>query len=235
MKGKMDPKKLFIDERLLGYCVYCGDKPTTRDHVPSKVLLDEPYPNDLPVVPACKKCNNDFSKDELYLACFIECVITGSTDPSSIQRVKIRRILERNPTLSARILTSQITNSDGNLLWFPEEQRIRNIVLKLARGHAAYELNEPQLDEPEHLNFMPILYMTKEQFELFNTPLVESGYPEIGSRKFCQLFVTDNQIINSSSWEVIQQGRYKYLVSYSGQIIVRMVLSEYLACEVIWR
>ncbi len=37
----MDPRKLFIDERLTGMCVYCGTRPDTRDTVPSKVLLDD--------------------------------------------------------------------------------------------------------------------------------------------------------------------------------------------------
>ena len=49
----MDPRHLFMDERLTGKCVYCGAQPETRDHVPSKVLLDEPYAAQLPVVGAC--------------------------------------------------------------------------------------------------------------------------------------------------------------------------------------
>jgi len=39
----MNPCHLFMDERLTGMCVYCGAHPETRDHVPSKVLLDKPY------------------------------------------------------------------------------------------------------------------------------------------------------------------------------------------------
>lgn len=73
----MDPRHLFIDERHTGMCVYCGSPPDTRDHVPSKVLLDEPYPPELPVVGACEKCSSSFSLDEQYLACFLDCVIHG--------------------------------------------------------------------------------------------------------------------------------------------------------------
>jgi hypothetical protein len=47
-------------------CVYCGEAADTREHCPSKVFLAKPYPSDLPVVPACEKCNNGFSADELY-------------------------------------------------------------------------------------------------------------------------------------------------------------------------
>lgn len=38
---RMDPRKLFVDERLLEMCAYCGGQPDTRDHVPSRVLLDD--------------------------------------------------------------------------------------------------------------------------------------------------------------------------------------------------
>jgi hypothetical protein len=43
----MDPKHrpLFFDNRLGGdTCIYCGGETETREHVQSKVLLDEPYP-----------------------------------------------------------------------------------------------------------------------------------------------------------------------------------------------
>jgi hypothetical protein len=35
-------------------------------------------------------------------------------------------------------------------------------------------------------------------------------------------------------WIVVQEGRYRYRVSQNDGNIVQMVLSEYLACHVIW-
>ena len=60
----MDPRQLFFDDRFKDACAYCGNNADTRDHVPSKVLLDEPLPPDLPVVAACaglyfQRCNSD--------------------------------------------------------------------------------------------------------------------------------------------------------------------------------
>lgn len=55
-------------------CVYCGKNADTREHCPSKAFLVTPYPSDLPVVPACEKCNNGFSKDELYTKAFINSI-----------------------------------------------------------------------------------------------------------------------------------------------------------------
>lgn len=46
------------DDRVLAGCVYCGAFPDTRDHVPSRMLLDKPFPGKLPVVPCCSSCNN---------------------------------------------------------------------------------------------------------------------------------------------------------------------------------
>lgn len=88
-EGEVDPRQLFFDQRNAGFCVHCGGDDSTSDHVPSKVLLDEPYPDNLPLVPACQTCNNGFSDDESYLACLIECAISGSTDPERVRREKV--------------------------------------------------------------------------------------------------------------------------------------------------
>jgi hypothetical protein len=38
----------------------------------------------------------------------------------------------------------------------------------------------------------------------------------------------------AAGWVMAQDGVYRYAVSWSGPILVRMVLSEYLAAEVCW-
>lgn len=111
---------------------------------------------------------------------------------------------------------------------------MRNVVLKLARGHAAYECSEPRLDEPESLSFVPFCAMSAEQQQLFETPPFEGGWPEIGSRAFLRTLIVESEAFLDSGWQVVQPGRYRYLVAHSGPIAVRFVLSEYLACEVVW-
>lgn len=49
-------------------CVYCAAPAITRDHVPPKALLEEPWPPNLRTVPACEACNGSWSLDEQYLA-----------------------------------------------------------------------------------------------------------------------------------------------------------------------
>ena len=232
----MDPRQLFIDERLTGTCVYCGSHPDTRDHVPSKVLLDEPYPPELPVVGACGKCNASFSLDEQYLACFLDCVIRGGAEASDLHRPNVKRILEGNPALQWRIEGARKRDEADNLIWEPEAGRVRNVVLKLARGHAAYELY-PKLEEPTVVSFVPLQILSDEEISAFEQ-LADGKldlWPEIGSRAFLRAFgKSPDRLPLSSDWIVVQPDRYRYAVAETGGVIVRMVLSEYLACEVVW-
>jgi hypothetical protein len=233
----MDPQKLFVDERLIGLCVYCGREPSTRDHVPSKILLDDPLPINLSVVPACQQCNIGFSLDEQYLACLLECVISGSTDPNSVRRDKVRRILRDNQALALRIATSRHTDESGEVAWVPELDRVKRVLLKLARGHAAYEYSEHPPEEPEHISFGPLIAMSDEKLKFFESPPedVFQGWPELGSRAFLRAVIVGHEPLTADGiWEVVQKGRYRYSVSCSGQLAVRMVLSEYLACAVEW-
>ena len=110
----MDPRQRFLDERLTGYCSFCGGPSETRDHVPPKVFLDESYPQELPVVGACNKCNARTLLDEEYLACFLEWVICGTTDPLGVRREKVRRILEGRPRLKERIAKAKNRDDTGN-------------------------------------------------------------------------------------------------------------------------
>src|SRR5262249_30876896 len=132
----MDQLTDFADPRLINGCVFCdsGRSELTRDHAPSRVLLDSPYPYNLPIVDACRDCNNGFSLDEEYVACLVECAAVGSTNPDIMSRDVVRRILNRSPALRARLEQARrIVN--GVSYFVPEKTRVDNIVAKLARAH----------------------------------------------------------------------------------------------------
>lgn len=77
--------------------------------------------------------------------------------------------------------------------------------------------------------------MSEEQFRSFNTVPFEGLFPEIGSRAFLRTVVVSKNVFTyENGWLTVQEGRYRYSISWSDRIAVRMVLSEYLACEVIW-
>ncbi len=217
-------------------CAYCGVQPDTRDPVPPRVLLDEPFPAQLPVVDACADCNASFSLDEQYLACFLECVLAGTTDPTYVRRRAVSRILREVPALRARIAASQRTDESGGVVWQPEADRVGRLLTKLARGHVAHELYAIH-EDPVAVSFAPLAMLNESErvaFEEvpFQTPAL---WPEIGTRAFMRTVVItghrQSPMLLSEGWIVVQQGRYT--VEPDGSM-VRMVLSEYLACQVVW-
>jgi len=233
----MDPRHLPVDKRLTGCCVFCGGPPDTRDHVPSRILLDEPLPAYLPVVDACGGCNQSFSLDEEYLACLLDCVLSGTADPEGLQRKKVRLALSHNPKLTKMLDKCKRVDEAGRLVWQPQDDRVRNTVLKLARGHAAYELSLPQLEDPLEVTAAPFVAMSEEQHSGFEDALggTIQGWPEVGSRAFHRACgAAPDPLEEDRGWVVVQPGRYRYCVMQTGGVLVQMVLSEYLACRVVW-
>lgn len=224
--------KVFSDSRLDGMCSYCGDFPGTGDHVPSKILLDEPFPENLPKVPCCEKCNQSFSLDEEYIACLIECAIHGTTDTNKLKRQKIRRILTDKESLRQRLERSIYT--DGNSIVFSiEKDRLRNVILKLARGHAKFENSQPQFEEPAYYEVRPIATMTSKQFQVFLKLGEVDKFPEVGSRAMHSLII-DNQTVHTH-WTVVQEPNYRYNVTLSlGRLTVKIIIWDYLAAEIAW-
>lgn len=230
----MNNLKCYGDSRNKGFCVHCGGPYETDDHVPSKVLLDEPYPENLMVCSSCLRCNNALSDDEVYLACLLECVLAGGVDLARFRRSKIAGVLEQNALLMEHLRRARSEAPDGPV-WRIENERVRAVVLKLARCHAAYEYNEPQLEEPNYVGFTPLLAMRDTEREAFERSGEGGlgGWPEVGSRAMQRLLVVGSDVY-SEGWFVVQEGNYRFLVSQENGLTVKFVLREYLACRVVW-
>lgn len=242
----MDQLRDYADDRLINGCIYCGGAADTRDHVPSRCLLERPYPDNLPVVGSCKSCNQRFSRDEEYLVCLVESALSGSTDPNKIKRPSVARIIRSSPALQAR-LESAKTESDGRVKFTVEGDRIANVMLKLARGHAAFELSQPCRSEPDHFWCAPLAVLPEEQREAFDAAHIQQMFGEIGSRGLQRMRVT--QIVLQSEtggqselrmlvndWVDVQDNLYRYLaIDDTGGLVIRIVVAEYLGCEVAWR
>ena len=223
----------FSDSRNDGFCVYCGGPPETRDHVPSKTLLNRPYPENLPVVSSCRSCNIGFSLDEEYCSCLLECILSGSTDPNEIDNERVQRILTDKPAITARLEKSKYVQ-DGRIFFQPERERVHNVVLKLARGHAAYELSLPQLGDPCSIYVCPLDALSREARRDFESVSPPDGWPELGSRAMQRLLVLDDSVYDIEPWVLVQEGYYRYCAYETGDVVVRGVLREYLAYEVRW-
>lgn len=235
----------YADDRLIDRCIYCGGRAETRDHVPSRVFLDAPYPENLPIVGACQKCNQGFSKDEQYFVCLLESVLVGSTDPQKIRRPSVARAMKRSPALRYRIDSAKTINND-RVVFSIEEDRVKNVMLKLARGHAAFELSQPCREEPNHFWCRPLEALPEKEREAFDAVHIQQMLGEIGSRNMQRMFVTEVKLQSGSSeqktlralvndWVEVQTGYYRYLaVDDVGGVVIRIVVSEYMACEVGW-
>lgn len=242
---EMDQLRDYADDRLLAGCVYCGGREETKDHVPSRIFLDRPYPPNLPVVPACNTCNNGFSLDEVYLACLIEAVIAGTTDPHRIRRSRVAAILRRSPALRARIEASKYER-DGETTFIPEPERVRAILRKLAIGHAAFELSFVPGPESMTTCWCPLHLMSDEDRQDFNAAHISTLLGEVGSRGVQRGLVTTVSLQAADGgfrelralvhdWVDVQDGRYRYLaVHESDCVAIRIAIAEYLACEVHW-
>ena len=230
----MDTRKLFFDDRLNGLCAYCGASADSRDHVPSRILLDEPYPDNLPVAESCTECNQGFSVSEEYFACLLECVIQGTTAPNDEFRAKIAATLSARPTIAARIEKGRRIGADGGLLWMPENDAVREVVLKLARGHLTFELGLQRTDDPVAVEIVALPSMSAQALHTFFSLGEESGhlYPEIGSRAFVS--VLTGMPTAYYQWQVVQEGRYEYSVGQSAGDWAQILISDYLACRVVW-
>ena len=95
------------DDRNRGFCVHCGESLGTadisREHAPTRGLLNRPLPDNLPVVHACQQCNSGFSYDEAYLVALIACTLSGSTDVDRDRFPVAAGILDHSAKLRARI------------------------------------------------------------------------------------------------------------------------------------
>lgn len=217
------------DDRQTAQCAYCGSATSTRDHVPSKVLLDRPYPKNLPVVPACRECNESFSVDEEYVACMIECARLGTTKPEEVSRENISRILSQKAALRTRLTAAtELAPRKGIRV---EHTRLHHVVLKLAQGHALFELNEPQYEEPKSVCYVLLHTLSGEELARFEEPKPLTIWPEMGSRGMQRVSRLDPPAFE---WVIVQPERYRYMAYVDSATTVKFVLSEYLACEVIW-
>jgi len=232
----MNPQHLFADERFLGVCAYCGGSSGTRDHVPPRFLLDDPLPSNVPIVFACAKCNQGASLDEEYFGCFLESVIAGSTRIELLRREKVKKTLSRNDRLAERIRQAAFVDANGELSWRPEANRVQNVVVKLARGHIAYELSTMQNEDPAKVLFFPLHAISGvDRVNFENAASGQSRrWPEIGSRAFLRACGARPFADQQGPWVSVQPSRYRYSVDQHGGIRVQIVISEYLGCLIEW-
>lgn len=133
-------------------------------------------------------------------------------------------------------LQEQIKVMDGKVFYQADEKRFGRILLKLARGHAGFELDYVDFDNANMKMWFDFSFnMTANSLLDFAlVPIIDIA-PEVGSRG---LFIVQNEKTGDAmkcfEWQEVQEGRYRYQVSFNteGNILVKIVIYELLFCRV---
>lgn len=229
-------------------CVYCGDFADTREHCPSKVFLKKPLPTDLPVVPLCKKCNNAFSSDELYVSVFNDLLKNYFEKEKFPLNDNIKkRINERKEAQEAKECFERAIES--NIL--ENDNRIIRILEKLAICHITYELSEGYNCDSWSGKATSLIYgfrplLSQDMISDMDSAIVinNAQVPEIGSRVYDHIYVIqpvlqsvtdgDKKILNlcMMDWTEVQENNYRYICWLeNGNINVRIVIKEFLYAQ----
>lgn len=205
-------------------CCYCGDYADTVDHVPSKVFLDKPYPENLPVVPCCGKCNREFSLDEEYVAVLFECVRLQTFAIEKFEREKVRKIVEHNPAILKTVRGTVYPMLDGHISIDPENERLNRVFTKLIAGHLRFEgLDQWFLHDGLDIIFYQDIHANQDFYTRFRSPIFSGLLPEVGSRALIALVENGNA---GSPWFTVQPRRYEYCVAPDNSE-VRIIIQDH--------
>ncbi|HEY3382532.1 MAG TPA: hypothetical protein VGK32_12230 [Vicinamibacterales bacterium] len=116
----------------------------TRDHIPPKVLLAEPFPPNLLTVPACLDCNRGFQRDDDYTRIVLALDLRAQTNRSAAEKLPaIFRSLTRpeamrfTDSLRSSVSPSSVVDANGRPLgsvFKPDVSRIEATGKHIARG-----------------------------------------------------------------------------------------------------
>jgi hypothetical protein len=229
-------------------CIYCGAVANSREHIPSKIFLEKPYPNNLLLVPSCKTCNNYFSYDELYTWFAIQILkkeyyrsiyITSETYEDRFKKHS-PIIAKVHKDVESFCLSKDLNQKDD--IYNFKSKRIERILWKLAVGHSVFELSECYYTGDEEWNisitysFLPTLSLN--EIDDMNASIDISNYPlpEVGSRIFEHIYVLQPKINYKCykgflmlDWIDIQKMKYRYTCANLGdRIVVKIVINEFL-------
>lgn len=198
----------------------------------------EKYPDGyLPQVLICQECNADFSEDENYLLCVLHAVMAGSLYPDKSRFPEASKVLRSN----RHVVRALKAEPNGQLRLFEnlqpfvvsvDDDRVKNVILKNARGLAYHEIGEPLMSSPKQISFFPLHRLTTQQrndFEAIGTGV--DVWPEVGSR--IMLAVAENHSF-AGGWIEVEEARYRYAINWTRGVTVRTVIWEYLATETHW-
>lgn len=213
-------------------CIYCGSDYDSREHLPSRILLDDL--TNATVIPSCKKCNNSFSNDELYFASFIE-LYKNKLDSNYKIRSKVKKALEKNIKQHNQII-KELKGESYIVENTFQQDRIKNIILKLSIGHLAQSLDE-NLIELDSENIEIDLYwnyiynLNRKQLEYIGNPIQLDTIFEVGT------IANEHIVIGNSGkvythWVNVNEGLYSFRYSQKDNISIEILFNRFIYSKV---
>jgi hypothetical protein len=175
-------------------CIYCGAVGETRDHVPPKLLLEHPLPDNLKTVRSCRACNHGTSLDEQY---FLVLLGQVSTSPFIAAKIApdgvIDRTLVRSPAFEERLLSALGSDEEtGTIFIKPEMTRVERVVRKIAIGLFALRYGRaPATQQVGHIGLYP-------------------SHP-VDLRPPNYFIATFTERFKSKPWHTVQPGVFSYI------------------------
>lgn len=174
-------------------CEYCRGIADTKDHVPSKSLLERPFPKNLLTINCCKNCNNSFSLDEEY---FLNVLTTLSLSPTLVARTEpggsIYKSRERSDKLYNRIISS-LLKENGKTYFKPESNRLNRVIEKYAFGLYYFKYKKiAALNKFKSVGFYPFNAEETRPNEVF--------------------MLTHTEKFSPKKWNHIQNGVFSYII-----------------------
>lgn len=175
-------------------CLYCKGDACTKDHVPSKNLLEKPYPSNLLTIPSCEKCNKSFSLDEEYfLNVLVEISVSQTLLSKKEQGGNVYKARERSEGLKRRIMDSFIQAEDGKIYFKPESERIKRVIEKIAFGLYYHKYKRcPDMNYLNCTGFYPFSIEETRPAEVF--------------------FLTYSEKFKAKKWTIIQEDVFSFIV-----------------------
>jgi len=135
-------------------CAYCGEeRELTDDHVPPKLLLEEPFPDNLITVPACAPCNHGFQRDDEYTRDMVALDFRAGRNATAAAKVpKVFRSLQRKESaryrgyVGSQLKPTELVDPLGRPLSLrasPDRDRIENTGKHIMRGLHFHFAKEP--------------------------------------------------------------------------------------------
>ncbi|MDO7284684.1 hypothetical protein Q5W88_16305 [Shouchella clausii] len=226
-------------------CIYCEKEADTREHIPSKVFLNRPFPEHLSTLPACKSCNNSYSHDELFVSLLIQLLkqkYYGSNYSFSNEvnsRIENKRNIE-----TVKNIKNVINTGELNVY----QHQVSRVLTKLAIGHAVWEIfGEFCIEDVEvtsdtaNISYAFLNELSQKEVDEFFSyfDITNQVLPEVGCRAYEHILVLEQDGEEPKyflDWVEVQESEYLYTCyRFGDEIIVKIAINSFLFAKVILR